>query len=105
MSTGVIGQTTPISKVVTALRPHIPLANRTLGHGFTSWDAGARAFMTTATKSMKKHEKQIRGFPNAQCQVVHLASIFEFPAAVPGHAVVLPSRSLGFFLRFGDYDL
>ena len=49
MSTGVIGQTLPISKILTALRPHGPLARRTLGHGFASWDAAARAFMTTDT--------------------------------------------------------
>jgi glutamate N-acetyltransferase/amino-acid N-acetyltransferase len=52
MSTGVIGQTLPISKILTALRPHGPLAptsNNALGHGFASWDAAARAFMTTDT--------------------------------------------------------
>lgn len=48
MSTGVIGQTLPISKILSALRPHGPLAS-TLGHGFASWDAAARAFMTTDT--------------------------------------------------------
>lgn len=48
MSTGVIGQPLPISKILTALRPHGPLA-RTLGHGFTAWEAAARAFMTTDT--------------------------------------------------------
>jgi glutamate N-acetyltransferase/amino-acid N-acetyltransferase len=48
MSTGVIGQTLPISKILMALRPHGPLAH-TLGHGFTAWEATARAFMTTDT--------------------------------------------------------
>ena len=48
MSTGVIGQTLPISKILTALRPHSPLTH-TLGHGFTAWEALARAFMTTDT--------------------------------------------------------
>jgi glutamate N-acetyltransferase/amino-acid N-acetyltransferase len=48
MSTGVIGQTLPISKILTALRPHGPLAP-TLGHGFAAWEAAARAFMTTDT--------------------------------------------------------
>jgi glutamate N-acetyltransferase / amino-acid N-acetyltransferase len=48
MSTGVIGQTLPISKILTALRPHGPLVH-TLGHGFTAWEATARAFMTTDT--------------------------------------------------------
>ena len=48
MSTGVIGQTLPISKILTALRPHGPLAH-TFGHGFTAWEAVARAFMTTDT--------------------------------------------------------
>lgn len=56
MSTGVIGQTLPISKILTALRPHGPLAPKStsdnadaLGRGFASWDAAARAFMTTDT--------------------------------------------------------
>ena len=40
MSTGVIGQTLPISKILTALRPHGPLTH-TLGHGFTAWEAAA----------------------------------------------------------------
>ena len=48
MSTGVIGQTLPISNILTALRPHSPLV-QTLGHGFTAWEAVARAFMTTDT--------------------------------------------------------
>ena len=48
MSTGVIGQPLPISKILTALRPHGPLTH-TLGHGFAAWDAAARAFMTTDT--------------------------------------------------------
>jgi glutamate N-acetyltransferase / amino-acid N-acetyltransferase len=48
MSTGVIGQTLPISNILTALRPHGPLAH-TLGHGFKAWEAAARAFMTTDT--------------------------------------------------------
>ena len=49
MSTGVIGQPLPISKILTALRPHGPLAPPTLGHGFAAWEAAARAFMTTDT--------------------------------------------------------
>jgi len=55
MSTGVIGQTLPISKILAALRPDGPLASSSssssnaLGHGFASWDAAARAFMTTDT--------------------------------------------------------
>jgi glutamate N-acetyltransferase/amino-acid N-acetyltransferase len=48
MSTGVIGQPLPISKILTALRPHGPLAH-TFGHGFAAWEAVARAFMTTDT--------------------------------------------------------
>jgi len=48
MSTGVIGQPLPISKILTALRPHGPLAH-TLGHGFAAWETVARAFMTTDT--------------------------------------------------------
>ena len=48
MSTGVIGQTLPISNILNALRPHGPLTNR-LGNGFKAWEAAARAFMTTDT--------------------------------------------------------
>jgi len=48
MSTGVIGQTLPIFKILTALRPKGPLAHM-LGHGFTAWEAAARAFMTAGT--------------------------------------------------------
>ncbi|KAN0137021.1 arginine biosynthesis bifunctional protein ArgJ beta chain [Lactarius tabidus] len=48
MSTGVIGQPLPISKILTALQPRSTLAN-TLGSGFSAWDAAARAFMTTDT--------------------------------------------------------
>jgi len=48
MSTGVIGQPLPISKILTALRPQGPLAH-TLGRGFAAWEAAARAFMTTDT--------------------------------------------------------
>jgi glutamate N-acetyltransferase / amino-acid N-acetyltransferase len=48
MSTGVIGQSLPISKILTALRPHGPLVHK-LGHGFAAWEATARAFMTTDT--------------------------------------------------------
>ena len=48
MSTGVIGQPLPISKILSALQPRSKLAN-TLGSGFAAWDAAARAFMTTDT--------------------------------------------------------
>ncbi|KAH9967450.1 arginine biosynthesis ArgJ [Russula dissimulans] len=48
MSTGVIGQPLPISKILTALHPQAALSS-TLGSGFAAWDAAARAFMTTDT--------------------------------------------------------
>ena len=48
MSTGVIGQPLPISKILSALQPRSKLAN-SLGSGFAAWDAAARAFMTTDT--------------------------------------------------------
>ena len=48
MSTGVIGQPLPISKILNALQPRHTLSN-TLGSGFSAWDAAARAFMTTDT--------------------------------------------------------
>ena len=48
MSTGVIGQPLPISKILTALSARSTLA-QTLGSGFSAWDAAARAFMTTDT--------------------------------------------------------
>jgi len=48
MSTGVIGQTLPISKILTALQPRGALA-QTLASGFSAWEAAARAFMTTDT--------------------------------------------------------
>lgn len=48
MSTGVIGQTLPISKILAALQPRGALAH-TLASGFSAWEAAARAFMTTDT--------------------------------------------------------
>ncbi|KAI9440388.1 arginine biosynthesis bifunctional protein ArgJ beta chain [Lactarius indigo] len=42
MSTGVIGQTLPISKILTALQPHAALA-QTLASGFSAWEAAAPA--------------------------------------------------------------
>ncbi|KAI0306046.1 arginine biosynthesis ArgJ [Multifurca ochricompacta] len=48
MSTGVIGQTLPISKIISALQPRGSLAS-VLGQGFAAWEAAARAFMTTDT--------------------------------------------------------
>lgn len=48
MSTGVIGQPLPISKILSALHPRSTLAS-SLGSGFSAWDAAARAFMTTDT--------------------------------------------------------
>ncbi|KAH9010878.1 arginine biosynthesis bifunctional protein ArgJ beta chain [Lactarius pseudohatsudake] len=48
MSTGVIGQTLPISKILAALQPRAALA-QTLASGFSAWEAAAQAFMTTDT--------------------------------------------------------
>jgi len=48
MSTGVIRQTFPISKILTAPRPHGPLAGNTLDHGFAC-GTRPRAFITTDT--------------------------------------------------------
>ncbi|KAA1468977.1 arginine biosynthesis bifunctional protein ArgJ beta chain [Dentipellis sp. KUC8613] len=44
MSTGVIGQTLPISKVVSGIQ-----ASTSVGSGFAAWERAARAFMTTDT--------------------------------------------------------
>ncbi|KAI0083471.1 Arginine biosynthesis bifunctional protein ArgJ beta chain [Irpex rosettiformis] len=46
MSTGVIGQTLPISKILTAIQSQ---STSSLGSGFGAWEAAARAFMTTDT--------------------------------------------------------
>lgn len=46
MSTGVIGQTLPISKILSAIKS-LSLSN--LGSNFDSWERAARAFMTTDT--------------------------------------------------------
>jgi glutamate N-acetyltransferase / amino-acid N-acetyltransferase len=48
MSTGVIGQTLPISNILSALQPH-GLLSRELSQGFSAWEAAARAFTTTDT--------------------------------------------------------
>lgn len=44
LSTGVIGQNLPISKIIAALK-----AKPALGSDFTAWEGAARAFMTTDT--------------------------------------------------------
>lgn len=46
MSTGVIGQTLPISKILAAIQSQ---STATLGSGFDAWERAARAFMTTDT--------------------------------------------------------
>ena len=46
MSTGVIGQTLPIQKILRALAADVP---RSLGATFGAWERAARAFMTTDT--------------------------------------------------------
>lgn len=46
MSTGVIGQTLPIAKILSAIKSQ---SSATLGTGFDAWERAARAFMTTDT--------------------------------------------------------
>ncbi|ESK88658.1 ornithine acetyltransferase [Moniliophthora roreri MCA 2997] len=51
MSTGVIGQNLPISKILTAIRSQraSETGTRTLGNDFAAWERAAKAFMTTDT--------------------------------------------------------
>ncbi|TFK39599.1 Arginine biosynthesis bifunctional protein ArgJ beta chain [Crucibulum laeve] len=51
MSTGVIGQNLPISKILTGIEEQSEdrLSTRTLGSTFASWELAAKAFMTTDT--------------------------------------------------------
>ncbi len=49
MSTGVIGQTLPIAKILEGIRAQVPSGARTLGSTFQAWERAARAFMTTDT--------------------------------------------------------
>jgi glutamate N-acetyltransferase / amino-acid N-acetyltransferase len=51
MSTGVIGQPLPISKIISAIRSQTPKHREdiTLGSGFDAWERAAKAFMTTDT--------------------------------------------------------
>ena len=49
MSTGVIGQTLPIAKILSGIRSQSPSGTPTLGAGFDAWERAARAFMTTDT--------------------------------------------------------
>ncbi|GLB42220.1 hypothetical protein LshimejAT787_1102350 [Lyophyllum shimeji] len=46
MSTGVIGQTLPIAKILAGIEKHAPVS---LGKDFSAWECAARAFMTTDT--------------------------------------------------------
>jgi glutamate N-acetyltransferase/amino-acid N-acetyltransferase len=71
MSTGVIGQTLPISKILSALQqPHggsssgspPSSSSSSLGQGFAAWEAAARAFMTTDTfPKLRARELPLRG--------------------------------------------
>ena len=61
MSTGVIGQTLPIANILSALQPRGVLSQE-LGHGFSFWEATARAFTTTDT------------FPKLRARLLHLRS-------------------------------
>ncbi|KAI8985683.1 arginine biosynthesis bifunctional protein ArgJ beta chain [Trametes punicea] len=49
MSTGVIGQTLPIAKILSGIRAQGLGEKRTLGSTFEAWERAARAFMTTDT--------------------------------------------------------
>jgi len=49
MSTGVIGQNLPISKIVASIRAQKSLEATTLGADFSAWERAAKAFMTTDT--------------------------------------------------------
>ncbi|KAJ6621311.1 hypothetical protein B0H10DRAFT_2163134 [Mycena sp. CBHHK59/15] len=49
MSTGVIGQTLPISKILAAIQSQASDADRTLAADFSAWERAAQAFMTTDT--------------------------------------------------------
>ncbi|KAJ8462396.1 hypothetical protein ONZ51_g10935 [Trametes cubensis] len=49
MSTGVIGQTLPIAKILAGIRAQSVGEKRTLGSTFDAWERAARAFMTTDT--------------------------------------------------------
>ncbi|KAI9062617.1 arginine biosynthesis bifunctional protein ARG7 [Trametes sanguinea] len=49
MSTGVIGQTLPISKILAGIRAQQVGKDRTLGSTLEAWERAARAFMTTDT--------------------------------------------------------
>ena len=49
MSTGVIGQTLPIAKILAGIRAQAVGEKRTLGSTFDAWERAARAFMTTDT--------------------------------------------------------
>jgi glutamate N-acetyltransferase / amino-acid N-acetyltransferase len=63
MSTGVIGQTLPISNITAGIQS---LSASTLGSGFEAWERAARAFMTTDTfpklraRTFTIHGKQYR---------------------------------------------
>ncbi|KAJ7432645.1 hypothetical protein B0H11DRAFT_2379280 [Mycena galericulata] len=48
MSTGVIGQNLPITKIVSGIKSQAT-AERTLGSDFSAWERAAKAFMTTDT--------------------------------------------------------
>ncbi|KAJ3807993.1 Arginine biosynthesis bifunctional protein ArgJ beta chain [Lentinula aff. lateritia] len=49
MSTGVIGQNLPISKILSAIRSQRDGSQQTLGNDFNAWERAAKAFMTTDT--------------------------------------------------------
>ncbi|TFK44216.1 Arginine biosynthesis bifunctional protein ArgJ beta chain [Crucibulum laeve] len=49
MSTGVIGHTLPISKIIAGIQLQAKESSRTLGSDFTAWERTAQAFMTTDT--------------------------------------------------------
>ncbi|KAI0761850.1 arginine biosynthesis bifunctional protein ArgJ beta chain [Trametes elegans] len=66
MSTGVIGQTLPIAKILAGIRAQAVGEKRTLGSTFDAWERAARAFMTTDTfpklraRTFKINDKEYR---------------------------------------------
>ena len=66
MSTGVIGQKLPISKIISGIRSQkTTSATSTLGSGFEAWESAAKAFMTTDTfPKLRSRNFTIKGREN-----------------------------------------
>jgi glutamate N-acetyltransferase/amino-acid N-acetyltransferase len=85
MSTGVIGQPLPISKILSAL-PHSKL-----GSGFAAWDAAARAFMTTDTFPKLRARAMSLGEGRPTCRIAGIdkGAGMIHPDMGPPHATLL----------------